>query len=651
MYNDPHHQEPDQIPVPDDLNDSTQQPISYDPSDDVMVTGNDPSFEIDYDEASANPISISSGSVDEANNISPNPAFSGSTEIDYGGDSMSYSSPEQILTPNPTSGFTAPVPEVLESIAPGDIEVGSEVTFSQGIDPQPLSVSSSVGRDHTPENANMTSPLGIETHENASVANAQNEETSLGQHVEQQFTEEPETDESILTPNNANLSNHTGIETYESATRVGEELAQINYGQNVSQQTERAGEGDILTPDNANFANPNGTETYESATSVVEELSGMPSSDGSIDYSIEGGYAALNSDTGTTEQNTTSSDANYSDARGFEVHVNDGDTYYAQNVQIENNGIDATQKVEETDSQPQANRYAQTRINDDLISDIDVKVSFVLFLNDIQSSHSLLPSNFLRSLTDVVTFTYGGNRGRSNYYHYTDEANNEVHTIQLTDDRRLFIAEDQRTLPPMPYVIPDRLHGHGFLPVFLANRLQALYHECTHAYLDINKNSPELEGFIRAGELFFAGVILNNGRVVQEGFESGMVFREAVSTYVGNTVAALYYAEGAIISLFNSVDSGAITDMEVLNNRLNEVRSRYDQVLDQQFYGYMKELDGRQIEIDPNNVRNQRYRLSQEMRTFINEHFLENKIPDRFDDIAAFNQLIAIMRNKLRTNH
>lgn len=230
------------------------------------------------------------------------------------------------------------------------------------------------------------------------------------------------------------------------------------------------------------------------------------------------------------------------------------------------------------------------------------------------AEHHKLPTNFLREVSSSYTF---GSLSQENDY-----VKPYLNYMNLTQD-----------------TLHDALSGSGEEiprePVNGAAGIGTIYHESTHAYLDLMEDDPEFENFIERGEAYYKDAPLRDGTFAND---PERVFQEAAASYVGTRVSNWWSAYEMLSILAEKKKSRNISDKEI------DIRSRtIDRILEDynntasDSYGYQEKggflgYGSHQVETDR--------KMSPGMVKFLEEKFLEGKIPRNFEDEVIFRNLI-----------
>ncbi len=153
-----------------------------------------------------------------------------------------------------------------------------------------------------------------------------------------------------------------------------------------------------------------------------------------------------------------------------------------------------------------------------------------------------------------------------------------------------------------------------------------IYHEATHAYLDEHKDEEPIKHIYAEGVRHYEGAPTRNDGETSDAEE---VFQEASAGYVQTRVSA-WWSAFSMLKFFISNES-------LTPDRLSSVREQYDKAMAKRVAGYSTE--GHWYSMSRHQAATLRP-LSDEMKVFLDTQVLEGKIPDQFDAVAAFANLL-----------
>jgi hypothetical protein len=151
-----------------------------------------------------------------------------------------------------------------------------------------------------------------------------------------------------------------------------------------------------------------------------------------------------------------------------------------------------------------------------------------------------------------------------------------------------------------------------------------IFHEATHAWLDLNSDRPEVAGLTARGEEHYEGAPLQGGGVTSDPWR---VFQEAAASYVGERAGRWW-------STFQMLSSLAAAQ-KLTPDKLGLVQAKYDQEMAETVFGYSAE--GGFLGIGASH----RYTSRPSplaLRRFLDQTLLEGKIPAQFSQVAAFSR-------------
>lgn len=155
--------------------------------------------------------------------------------------------------------------------------------------------------------------------------------------------------------------------------------------------------------------------------------------------------------------------------------------------------------------------------------------------------------------------------------------------------------------------------------------MENVYHEATHAWLDLRQDSPEVASLCQLGPSHYEGAPLAHHAKA----DAERIFQEALGEYVGGRVSGFWDARSKLSTWERWLrDDHDLTEASrrMMRAAVGEVPSRYDACMAARVFGYqpLKPFSKQQ---------NLTLRaMTPQMVEFANEHFLEGKIPDRFDE-------------------
>ncbi len=161
-----------------------------------------------------------------------------------------------------------------------------------------------------------------------------------------------------------------------------------------------------------------------------------------------------------------------------------------------------------------------------------------------------------------------------------------------------------------------------------SSTIQTLYHEATHAYLDLKENETKFAEFIRDGIAYYKSAPLAGGRVADD---PGRIFQEAAASYVGHRAATWYQTYDMIERLREDLDEttwsgrgdrGFYDRMEKL---VAKIPAEYDKSMRDRVFGYQEVgWPGFKEQVETTRA------ISARIKLFCDDEILENKISDTF---------------------
>jgi hypothetical protein len=154
-----------------------------------------------------------------------------------------------------------------------------------------------------------------------------------------------------------------------------------------------------------------------------------------------------------------------------------------------------------------------------------------------------------------------------------------------------------------------------------------IFHESTHAYFDLKRNDPQVGEIIQKGVAYYKDAPMQDGSTAAH---PDRVFTEAAASYVGDRAGAWWDAFESLSTAFLAVARDRWTSFVAFQNRNYTAETRNRQ------FGYEERVlsGGKIFTTRP---------ISDELREFCNHQLLEDKMPDEFDRVPGFQQLLRSM--------
>jgi len=158
--------------------------------------------------------------------------------------------------------------------------------------------------------------------------------------------------------------------------------------------------------------------------------------------------------------------------------------------------------------------------------------------------------------------------------------------------------------------------------------IQTLYHEATHAYLDLRDDEKKFKDFIKDGDNYYKDAPLEGGKVAKD---PDRIFQEAAASYVGDRAASWYSSYDFIEVLRESVDKktwdgeGNKKVYDGAEKLARKVPGEYDRSMRDRVFGYEERWGDQVPTTKP---------ISAAIKVFCDQEILEGKIPDGFDSSA-----------------
>ncbi len=160
------------------------------------------------------------------------------------------------------------------------------------------------------------------------------------------------------------------------------------------------------------------------------------------------------------------------------------------------------------------------------------------------------------------------------------------------------------------------------LPFGERSAIYTLYHEATHAWLDLHADASPVAGVIADGEAHYTDAPLTDGRATSDAHR---LFQEAAGDYVGSRMAHWW---AALADLAVAAATGTLTEA-----RRAAIASAYEAAQSETVFGYSPE--GGLLGIGAAQVETERP-APDELRAFLDCVLLEGKVPSGFAAVPAF---------------
>ena len=184
------------------------------------------------------------------------------------------------------------------------------------------------------------------------------------------------------------------------------------------------------------------------------------------------------------------------------------------------------------------------------------------------------------------------------------------------------------------------------------NAINELYHEASHAYIDVKRGPAGGEGIL--------GTIFNDYAYLEKRLESQYVKKifdgaqryykgaplgnslpalvddeervavEAIGMYVGHRAAWLWTALDTLTAMHQGLQRNPKTAQKVMRD-LSKLQLEYDDAMASRTFGYQDVWGRGQVEV--------RKAISGALRRFCDEFLLEGKVPDKFHQSPALSKL------------
>jgi hypothetical protein len=151
-----------------------------------------------------------------------------------------------------------------------------------------------------------------------------------------------------------------------------------------------------------------------------------------------------------------------------------------------------------------------------------------------------------------------------------------------------------------------------------------IYHEGTHAWVDIYSGRPDVARLVANEGKYYAGASMKDG---DEAHDPPRVFQEAIASYVGHRASSYWLALGGLTAITKALEKPGLTDSSVSNylKAAKRMKRQYEMVMLQRTFGYeLHGWPGWKKETETTKI------VSGALKAFADQTLLENRIPDAF---------------------
>jgi hypothetical protein len=207
-----------------------------------------------------------------------------------------------------------------------------------------------------------------------------------------------------------------------------------------------------------------------------------------------------------------------------------------------------------------------------------------------------------------------------------------VREIRHRDYRIVGGAAWPRTIPLLDTLVlkDDQLRALATSDLLKidAGSVGALYHEATHAWFDLNADNTHVRALAELSRIHYSGSPLEIGdKHVGFADDPKRIVQEAAAAYVTHRITAWLVARKQLEVLARDPE----VRPEVIKDELAKVRSTYDERMSRRVFGYEDEGDQASTTKE----------IRDDLRLFLEEHLMEGRIRDRFEDDPQLRALAA----------
>jgi hypothetical protein len=167
------------------------------------------------------------------------------------------------------------------------------------------------------------------------------------------------------------------------------------------------------------------------------------------------------------------------------------------------------------------------------------------------------------------------------------------------------------------------------LPFGESAGIQTIFHESTHAYFDLESKDPNTAKIIETGQQHYKDAPLKMGKVADD---PNRVFQEAAASYVGHRVVSWWQ----IFEMLSMAASGEIPS-DAIAEWVEDAKKQYNEKMSRQIFGYQE--TGGFFGFGTSQTETTRA-LPDSLRIFLDTRLLEGKIPNEFEQVSGFQELV-----------
>jgi len=154
-----------------------------------------------------------------------------------------------------------------------------------------------------------------------------------------------------------------------------------------------------------------------------------------------------------------------------------------------------------------------------------------------------------------------------------------------------------------------------------ARGVQTIYHEATHAWLDVKKDTAEVRVLRQQGLEYYKEAPLTAGRAD----DPERIFEEAIASYVGHRTAAYWQALEELTIISDTLTTKPTPDAQArILAHAKTVRATYERLMGERVFGYQTPGWWSSQQIYTKRI------VSSQIKTFADTRLLENRLPDQF---------------------
>lgn len=159
-----------------------------------------------------------------------------------------------------------------------------------------------------------------------------------------------------------------------------------------------------------------------------------------------------------------------------------------------------------------------------------------------------------------------------------------------------------------------------------ARGVQTIYHEATHAWLDVKQDDAEVRVLRQEGREYYKDAPLSAGQAD----DPERIFEEAIASYVGHRTSTYWQALEELTIIADTLAAKPAPDAQArILGQAKTVRATYERQMGERVFGYQTPGWWSSQQIYTKRL------VSSSIKDFADVRLLENKLPDQFARTGA----------------